>query len=200
MSVNDVALVTQPNAEHLGFSLLLAVNRLTFQHFNAPDAVTMLMAPHNSDARQHVDHDDWPPPLLFDVAYGCAALNTWGVPQFVNLTRQRTRHIYYDDDDNDDDDKNSDGGGDGGDEEPDIDVSGVDQKRRQQKLDRDEWAAGREKKKQEVQAADSQTPDFADMILVLWMHNAKKGQRQARAMKAEKTREKVRTWLDSTKD
>ena len=48
--------------------------------------------------------------------------------------------------------------------------------------------------------ADSQTPDFADMILALWMHNARKGQRQARAMKAEKTREKVRTWLDSTKD
>ncbi len=197
MSVNDVALVMQPNAEHLGFNPSLAVSRLTFQHFNAPDALTTLGAPHNSDARQRVDHDDWPPPLLFDVAYGCAALNTWGVPQFMNLARQRTRHIYYDDDDNDDDDENGDGGSDGGDGEPDVDVSGVDQQRRKPKLDR---AARREKKKQEAQAADSQTPDFADMILALWMHNARKGQRQARAMKAEKTREKVRTWLDSTKD
>ena len=197
MSVNDVALVMQPNAEHLGFNPSLAVSRLTFQHFNAPDALTTLGAPHNSDARQRVDHDDWPPPLLFDVAYGCAALNTWGVPQFMNLARQRTRHIYYDDDDNDDDDENGDGGSDGGDGEPDVDVSGVDQQRRKPKLDR---AARREKKKQEAQAVDSQTPDFADMILALWMHNARKGQRQARAMKAEKTREKVRTWLDSTKD
>jgi hypothetical protein len=187
MSVNDVALVMQPNAEHLGFNPSLAASRLTFQHFNAPDAVTTLVAPHNSDARQRVDHDDWPPPLLFDVAYGCAALNTWGVPQFENLARQRTRNIYYDDDDNDDG-------------APHVDVSGVDQERRQQQLDRHARAARRRRKKQEAQAADSQTPDFADIILGLWMHNARKGQRQARAMKAEKTQEKVRTWLDSTKD
>ncbi|KAF8309777.1 hypothetical protein F5887DRAFT_1153856 [Amanita rubescens] len=174
MSVNDVALVMQPNAGHLGFNPSLADRRLTFQHFNAPDVVITTVAPHNSDARQRVDHDDWPPPLLFDVAYGCAALNTWGVPQFVNLARQRTRHIYYDD------------------------VSGVDQERRQQQLDA--RAARRERKKQEAQAADSQTPDIADIILGLWTHNARKGQRQARAMKAEKTREKVQTWLDSTKD
>jgi hypothetical protein len=179
----------QPNAEHLGSNPLLTVSRLTFQHFNAPDAVTTLVAPHNSDARQYVDHDDWPPPLLFDVAYGCAALNTWGVPQFMNLARQCTRHIYYDGGDDNDNDG-----------EPDVDVFGVDQKRRQQRLDRDARAARREKKRQEAQAADSQTPDFADMILALWMHNARKGQRQARAIKAEKTQEKVQTWLHSTKD
>ncbi|KAF8737659.1 hypothetical protein AX14_012536 [Amanita brunnescens Koide BX004] len=186
MSVNDVALVMQPSAEYLGFNPSLAVSRLTFQHFNAPDVVTAIVAPHNSDARQRVDHDDWPPPFLFDVAYGCAALNTWGVPQFVNLARQRTRHIYYDDD-------NDDG-------EPHVDVSGVDQKRRQQQLDRQAQFARREGKKQETQAADSQIPDVADIILGLWMHNARKRQRQARAMKAEKTQEKVRTWLDSTND
>ncbi|KIL55822.1 hypothetical protein M378DRAFT_90221, partial [Amanita muscaria Koide BX008] len=188
MSVNDVALVMQPiepNAKHLGF----AVSRLTLQHFNAPDAVTTYVAPHNSDARQLVDHDDWPPPLLFDIAYGCAALNTWGVPQFVNLARQRTRDIYYHND--------------SGDGEPDVDVSGVDQKCYQQRLDSDARAARREQKKKQAsntKAADSQTPDFADIILGLWMHNARQGQRQARVMKAEKTREKVRTWLDSTKD
>ncbi|KIL55307.1 hypothetical protein M378DRAFT_188679 [Amanita muscaria Koide BX008] len=192
MSVTDVALVMQPiepNAKHLGF----AVSRLTLQHFNAPDAVTTHVAPHNSDARQRMDHDDWPPPLLFDIAYGCAALNTWGVPQFVNLARQRTRHIYYDDDDS----------GDGGDGEPYVDVSGVDQKRYQQRLDSDARAARREQKKKQAsntKAADSQTPDLPDIILGLWMHNARQGQRQARAMKANKTQEKVRTWLDSTKD
>ena len=199
MSVNDVALVMQPLAEHLGFNPSLAVSRLTFQHFDAPDVVTTLVAPHNSDARQRADHDDWPPPLLFDVAYGCAALKTWGVPQFMNLARQRTRDIYY----HNDDDENGDGGGDGGDGEPDVDVSGIDQKRYQQRLDSDARAARREQKKKRAsntKAADSQTPDFADIILGLWMHNARQGQRQARAMKAEKTQEKVRTWLDSAKD
>ncbi|KAF8671731.1 hypothetical protein AX14_005652 [Amanita brunnescens Koide BX004] len=112
---------------------------------------------------------------------------------------QRTRNIYY----HDDDDENGDGGDDGGDGEPDVDVSGVDLKRYQQRLGIDARAARREQKKKQAsntKAADSQTPDFADIILGLWMHNARQGQRQARAMKTEKTREKVRTWLDSTKD
>ncbi|KAF8325714.1 hypothetical protein F5887DRAFT_901102 [Amanita rubescens] len=155
MSVTDVARVMQP----IGFNPSLAVSRLTFQHFNAPDVVTTYVAPHNSDARQRVDHDDWPPPLLFDIAYGCAALNTWGVPQFVNLARQRTRHIYYDG-------------------EPD-DVSGVDQKRRQADcLIVLRGLSGEEQKKKQAsntKAADSQTPDIADIILGLWTYNAKAG-------------------------
>jgi hypothetical protein len=192
MSINDVL---QPNASS-------ADSRLTFQHFKTPDAGTMLLAPHNSDARQGVDHYDWPPPLLFDVAYGCAALKTWGVSQFVKLARKHTRDIYYDDDG--DDNENGDGGddgSDGSDREPHVDVLGVDQKPPQQQLNCDVQVADRQgRKKQEAQAADSQTPDFADIILGLWMHNARKGQCQAHAMKAEKTQEKVRTWLDSTKD
>ena len=163
MSVNDVALVMQPIAEHLSLNPSPAVSRLTIQHFKAPDVVTAFVAPHNSDARQPMDHDDWPPPFLFDVAYGCAALKTWGVPQFVNLARQRTRHIYYDDDN--------------------------DQKRYQQRLDSDARAARLEQKKKRAsntKAADSQIPDCADIILGLWMHNARQGQRQARAMEGRK--------------
>jgi hypothetical protein len=228
MSVHDVALTVQPSAGHLAFSHPSPEgSRLTFQHFKVPDSDigTIALAPHNSDARQHVGHQDWPPPLLFDISYGCAALNAWGVRQFVNLARLDTMLICNDDDndndnddDNDDDDndnnndddndnndddndeENGDGGSDGGDREPYVDVSGVDQEHHQQRHDRDVWADRQEKRKQEAQAVDSQTPDFADIILGLWMHNARKGQHQACAMKAEKTQEKVRTWLDSTKD
>jgi hypothetical protein len=28
---------------------------------------------------------EWPPPLIFDVAYGCAALKTWRVAAFVDF-------------------------------------------------------------------------------------------------------------------
>jgi hypothetical protein len=65
-------------------------------------------------------------------------------------------------------------------------LSGVGQSKKR----RDHAAARRAEKRRDGTTADSQTPDFADMILALWMHNARKGQRQARAMKAEKTREK----------
>ena len=204
MTVNDVDLVTQPNGDCLGFVLQpsLATSRLTIQHFNNNDSVTAVVAPHNSDARL-LDSNEWPPPLLFDVAYGNAALKTWDVPLFVNLARDRTRDIYYPNDDNDY--ENGDGG-DGGDGEPHDDVSGVGQSKKRSKkmLDRDVRAARREEKRrvgrQESNTADSQTPDYADMILALWVLNTRKGRRQAGAMKAEKTREKVQTWLDSTKD
>ena len=86
MTVNDVDLVTQPTADRLGFVIQpsLTSSRLTFQHFNNRDIATTLLAPHNSDARQS-NSNEWPPPLLFDVAYGSAALKTWGVPLFVNF-------------------------------------------------------------------------------------------------------------------
>ena len=198
MTVNDVDLVTQPTADSLGFVIQpsLTSSRLTFQHFNNRDIATTLLALHNSDARQS-NSNEWPPPLLFDVAYGSAALKTWGVPLFVNFARGRSRDTYYPNDGND---ENGDGGGGGG--EPDNDASGVGQSKKRR--DHAARAARRAEKRrvggQASNTADSQTPDFADMILALWMHNARKGQRQARAMKAEKTREKVRTWLDSTKD
>jgi hypothetical protein len=178
MTVNDVDLVTQPNADRLGFVIQpsLASSRLTFQHFNNRDVVTALLAPHNSDARQ-LDSKEWPPPLLFDVAYGSAALKTWGVPLFVNFVRGRTRGIYYP--------NNGDDGG-----------VGQSKKCSQKMLDR---AARREEKRRVVRQVGN-TVDTYDMILALWMHNARKGRRQARAMKAEKTREKVQSWLDSTKD
>ena len=57
--------------------------------------------------------------------------------------------------------------------------------------------ARKEKAKSVRHQADSHDPDFASVILALWMQNAKKGRRQAQAMKADRTREKVQTWLDS---
>ena len=185
MSVDDVEVVMQPNALHLGFNPTLATSRLTLQHFNALDVATALVAPHNSDARQRVDHDDWPPPLLFDISYGCAALCTWGVPQFVQFTRQHTKHIDYDEDSDDDYEM-----GDGGGGKPDVQLMSKRALR----------AAARVKGRQEMQAVDSQVPDFADMILALWMRNARKGQGQAHGAKAGKTQEKVQAWLDSTKN
>jgi hypothetical protein len=59
---------------------------------------------HNSDARQS-DSNEWPLPLIFNVAYGCAALKMWGVPDFINFARERANDNYYDPDDNGDKEK-----------------------------------------------------------------------------------------------
>jgi hypothetical protein len=41
------------------------------------------------------DSDEWPPPLVFDVAYGCAVVKTWGLAEFVHFLQRRTKDIYY---------------------------------------------------------------------------------------------------------
>lgn len=76
MTVDDVDLVTQPSAHLLEFSIQPSVadSRLTLQHFNTLGPLTTFMVPHNSDVRQLYRNDWSPPPLIFDVAYGCAAL------------------------------------------------------------------------------------------------------------------------------
>ena len=113
MTVNDVDLVVPAVAPGFITDPSVAPRRLTLQNFLISP---ILVTPHNSDARIS-DSDLWPPPLLFDVAYGCAALNTWGVRPFVDFAREHTWSIYYDDkhgnDDRDDenDDENGNGGG-----------------------------------------------------------------------------------------
>ena len=38
---------------------------------------------------------------MFGISYGCAALETWGVPGFQEFARQLTRDTYYSLDDDD---------------------------------------------------------------------------------------------------
>jgi hypothetical protein len=59
--------------------------------------------------------------------------------------------------------------------------------------DRVERAARRAKAKN--QATDA---DWADVVYALWMQNAGKDRRQTQMKKANRTRDKVQSWLDST--
>ena len=179
MTVNDVDLVMQPLAPGFVTPPSDADKRLTFQHFSNPGTVTMRIAPHNSDARLS-DSDDWPPPFIFDVTYGCAALNTWGLLSFVDFARKHTRPIYY----NDEDENGENGGGDSGSEA-----------RKARKLEREQIRnVG-----QQGSRADFDPPDGFDMILGLWTYNARKVKPQERAMEASSTLEKVGAWLDSVR-
>ncbi|KAF8960929.1 hypothetical protein BDZ97DRAFT_2035202 [Flammula alnicola] len=170
MTVNDVDLVTQPCAQHLGFAIQPSVanRRLTFQHFSNKDCNVAFLAPHNSDTKQS-DSNEWPPPLVFDVAYGCVTLKTWGVAEFVQFAQEHTKEIYYNYDDN----------------ECDRDAPAA----RQEKVRHVGWFSS--------DTENSQRGDFLDLVVGLWELNARKAVRQAKAMKAESTRENVRKWLES---
>ena len=147
MVVTDVDRVAQPdvNLQPLG------TKRVTFQHFDTNDRVLARSAPHNCDATI-ADSDEWPPDLIFDVAYGCAALAKWGTRSFIQFAQGATEKIYDGDDTN---------GGNGDDGNPD--------KPPQQTNELAKRAARRAERKETAEVI----PDFHDIILGLWMQSAK---------------------------
>jgi hypothetical protein len=115
------------------------------------------------------------------------ALKAWGTPKFKTFIQDATRDIYYGDEDN---------GGDqnGGDDH--TDQGNMDQEEPAVPSGRAERAAKRAKTRNGA-SNTKKSPDFHDMLLGIWILNARGDQRKARAVKAEKTKEKVQTWLDS---
>jgi hypothetical protein len=178
MDITDVDRIIQPLQSESFTQPSFTGKRLTFQNFSNDNSVVNLIAPHNSDVRI-ADSDKWPPPLIFDIAYGCAALNTWGVPAFNDFARTQTRDIYY----NDREDENNDGG---------------DREHQKQVEERDKQATERTKRTA-GRKGNSANPDIADMVCALWMLNARKGQHQVHAMEADRNQKKVEGWLESMK-
>jgi hypothetical protein len=173
MNVDDVPLVMQHRmiVDHLQFAVRPSVanSRLTFHNFSCSDYLVQFVS-HNSVAVQ--SNNDWPPRFLFDVAYGCAALKTWGVKEFVQFTVEKTKEFYYHDVGNDSDDGHS------------VRGAGVRRNKtvRAKKADRHSQTETLEK------ARDSGAVDILDVVVGLWAHNARKDMRRARMMKEEQTR------------
>ncbi len=185
MNVDDVPLVMQPQwvLDHLQFGVhpSVANSRLTFHNFKCSDYMIQHIVPHNSVARQ--PNNGWPPRFLFDVAYGCAALKTWGAREFVQFAEEQTKEFYYHDGDHDDDGDDDDGHSVRGAGKR----AGVRQNKtvRTKKADRHSWTETLEK------TGDSQAVDILDVVVGLWVRNARKDMRRARTMEEEQTRECV---------
>jgi len=183
MTVDEVPIVQQPNAQLVhASSTPPEQKRLTFQHFDTNNLVVMTMAPHNCDARLP-NNADWPPDVIFDSTYGIAALKKWGTKNFNDFIRNSTRDMYHNDEDAGGDEN---GGGDEGNRVQRPPEGG--------RSERAERAANRAKKRN---GSLQESTDFHDILLGIWKLNAQEGQRKARAVKAERTKEKVQTWLDS---
>jgi len=164
----------------------LGAKRVTFQHFNTNDRNLATLAPHNCDATI-ADSDEWPPDLIFDVAYGCATLAKWGTCQFIQFVRKNTLYLSKYDKGVNGDDAN---GGNGDDGNPDNSPKQK-SKRAANRL------ALRSVGEETVIAAAEVTPDFHDMILGLWLRSAKKDQHTADAAKVDRTKKEFQAWLGS---
>ena len=196
MNVDDVPLAMQNDAivDLLQFAVhpSVANSRLTFHNFSCSDRVVHFLVPHNSAAVH--SNNDWPPSFLFDVAYGCAALKAWGVKNFVQFSREKTKGFYYHDNDYEDDgedDDDGDGGHSGRGAGKQVMVS-RNKTVRTKKADRHAQTETLEN------VGDSEAVDMFDVVAGLWAHNARKDMHRARKMKKEQTRESIQNWLHST--
>ena len=51
---------------------------------------------HNQDARQPADMDRFPPPVITDMHYGCAAILQWGISGSLDTISSSVKSVYYD--------------------------------------------------------------------------------------------------------
>jgi hypothetical protein len=57
--------------------------RFILQHLAPQEDAIEQIFPHNQDARLPADMSQFPPPVIIDMLYGCAALSQWGIPQTI---------------------------------------------------------------------------------------------------------------------
>jgi len=69
--------------------------RFILQHFTPQDDYTVRNSPHNQDARLPGDMSQFPPNILVDMFYGCAAFLQWGTPQASEAIEASTQGLYY---------------------------------------------------------------------------------------------------------
>jgi hypothetical protein len=65
-----------------------ALGRFILYHFREHNDFATIFYPHNQNARQPAGANVFPPDVLVDMWYGCAALLQWG----MNETVDRIRH------------------------------------------------------------------------------------------------------------
>ena len=153
--------------------------RLTLQHFEHMSRAVDLMAPHNTDARQPEDPDQFPPAMIFDFLYGCTVLRRWASPEFKDFIRMRSKDFYYD--------------------TPAQHPLDERQKRIQEQTVARAAARAqrREHSNQISRSGDIEASEAMDLIMALWMRSAKKHPRRQEGGGERASQERVEAWLKS---
>ena len=70
--------------------------RLILQHFTPLHQNIVSQAPHNWNARLPADMSQFPPPIILDLFYGCAAVLRWGIAKATSVIQSSMGSLYYD--------------------------------------------------------------------------------------------------------
>jgi hypothetical protein len=169
--------------------------RFTLQHFRQLDDYTIQNSPHNQDARLPADMNEFPPPIIVDMYYGCAAVLQWGIAESSAAIWSSVESSYYDNtgsgrgSSSERDDTDEDDDADGGDE-----TDGGEARETPQDI----RAEDRANRKRAQSGSQLNTIDEAmDLVILLWSQPGP-GHREAPSpMQEDFRRERVDAWLQA---
>jgi hypothetical protein len=138
----------------------------------------------NSDARQPDDDSAWPPALIFDFFYGCAALNAWGEKPFKTFVKKLNSGNYYHEA------KSGESNDDGRYKQEGTSQQAMDRRARREAEERK-----RKRDDQEEYGWDS-FGETMDLMMGLWMRQARKRQPKQDVPEVDHSKQEiVRAWL-----
>ena len=181
MNVDDV--------QYVGPAGTIPASRLTLQYIgHVTDPYFVAVTANNSDARQPDDVSTWPPALILDFFYGCAALIAWSPKRFGTFIKGLNFNHYY-----------------GGTKAQSGESDGEDGYNRggtsQQTIDRSARREAREKKREggdQEECGQDKLSEAMDMVMSLWMQHMMKCEPEQRVDHSQK--EKVKAWLAQHED
>ena len=163
--------------------------RFILQHFTTQPDFMVRIAPHNQDARLPADMSQFPPPIIVDMFYGCAAVSRWGIPQATAAIQSSVGSLYYD--------KSGPGelilSGGARDGEDDIEAA------RQPTPPRSKRAKARESQHRNQTEGRINTIDEAmDLIMLLWSRTGPKPpDKPPTTPEEDMRRDRVQAWLQT---
>jgi len=166
--------------------------RFILQHFAPQDEYTVRQSPHNQDARLPADMSQFPPPIIVDMFYGCAAVLRWGIPQASDAIQSSVGSLYYDETGSGE----SNSSGEAGDGEDDIEAARSPTPVETPRSKRAKAWASRHCDQTEPRL---RTIDEAmDLVMLLWSRSGPKHQeRPPTTQKEDMCRDKVNAWLQT---
>jgi hypothetical protein len=202
-----------------------AQGRFILHHFREQldNDFATIFYPHNQNARQPAGTNIFPPDVLVDMWYGCAALLQWGMNETVDKIQHSVESEYYDNVNSNGEDYNGGNGGNGGngtnggddlnggrltpckgnEKAHSVGVEGAGSPGNRDSNGGDDLNGGSLTLPEGARTAPTprlkMMDDAMDFLLLLWSHQ-KSGHREDPSIstqKKEQSRDKVTSWLQS---
>lgn len=161
--------------------------------------------PHNSDARQPEDIDQWPLSIIVDLSYASAILREWGQEAFIEYAQANSKDSYYRGGmEEEEDDEDASGG-----QTAQVSRQPTGQTVRESQKARDERHDRRSRNKQAVDPVDLRTrEDMMDVVFSLWTRAAREATSEGTPPQREGPHVRdvadngdgVRAWLQSIEE